>query len=88
MSGLSELIGLMDLVKEVEFPEGDWDQMVGDLLSEGVGEIVINGGGDPTLTGESPGAEDEGKSGRELLDWATRRVGDYYAHRIEHKPED
>ena len=75
----------MDLVKEVELPEGDRDEMVRDLLSEGVGEIVMDGSEDVALTRD---LQDEGKSGKQLLEWATRRAGDYYAHRIERKAED
>ena len=79
VDGLGELIGLMELVKDVEL-EGD----VGELLAEGVGEVVIDGS-ETTISPKptTPGSSE--KSGKELLDWATRRVGDFYAHRVERK---
>ena len=93
MSGLGELVGLMDLVKEVELPEGDRDEMVRELLSEGVGEVVIDGSedalpessGEGERKGEATLGDGDGKSGRQLLDHATRRIGDFYAHRLERK---
>jgi hypothetical protein len=89
MSGLGELVGLMDLVKEVQLPDGDRDEMFRELLSEGVGEVIIDGSDEPvpTKTEEEREKEVREKSGRELLGWATRRVGDYYAHRVEKKVE-
>ncbi|ORX37151.1 hypothetical protein BD324DRAFT_428879 [Kockovaella imperatae] len=84
LDGLGELIGLMELVKSVEL-EGD----VGELLAEGVGEVVIDGSEPPKPTDSSEVASQPApslskpKSGRELLGWATRKVGDFYAHRIE-----
>ncbi len=89
ISGLGELVGLMDLVKEVELPPGDRDDMVRELLSEGIGEVLIDGSDEAgTLALEGGGKEGERremKSGRELLEYSTRRVRDYYAHRVERK---
>lgn len=89
MSGLGELVGLMDLVKEVELPSGDRNEMVRELLSEGVGEVVIDeSDGEVSLADEcTTAAVGEAKKGRELLEYATRRVGDYYAHRVERKKD-
>jgi hypothetical protein len=59
----------MEVVKDVELPSGDGT--IGELLTQGVGEVII---------GESSGEErDPGqRSGRDLLEWATSRKGDYY----------
>jgi hypothetical protein len=76
LAELGELIGLMDLVSSVEL-EGD----VGDLLSAGVGEYVI---GEPREREPVPEGQEEG---RRLLQYATRRVGDYYGVRVEDKKE-
>jgi len=76
LADLGELVGLMDLVGSVEL-EGD----VGTLLSAGIGEFVI---------GESREREPvpEGQEqGRQLLEYATRRVGDYYGFRVEEKEQ-
>lgn len=69
LKGLNELVGLMEVVKAVELPEGK--QAIGELLTQGVGEVMI---------GENTGKDrDEGQiKGRELLEWATSRKGDYY----------
>lgn len=82
----------MDLVKEVELPEGDRDEMIRDLLSEGVGEIIIDGSDDFPETSSSSEQTgivegDERKHGRELLEYGTRRIGDYYGHGVEKKTE-
>ncbi|ORY22029.1 hypothetical protein BCR39DRAFT_562455 [Naematelia encephala] len=84
VSELSELVGLMELVKAVPLPEGD----LSSLLSEGLGEVVVDGSHEdaPGLEVEE-GAEEEVRS-RELLGYATRRVGDYYASRLETKREN
>lgn len=83
---LNNLVSLMEGVKDVQLPLDK--EEIASLLSEGVGEVHI---GDETEdkdedTGMGDRVRDDGKSGRELLDWATRRTGDYYAKRIE-KPK-
>lgn len=69
LRGLNELVGLMEVVKEVQLPVGK--DTIGELLTQGVGEVVI---------GEHTGGERETEAvnGRELLQWATRKKGDYY----------
>lgn len=69
LEGLNELVGLMEAVKAVELPERK--EAIGQLLNQGVGEVVI--GQD---TGSERGSEEV--NGRDLLGWATRRKGDYY----------
>lgn len=89
---LAVLMGLMDIVQKVKLPPGDLRDITAELLGEGVGEIVF----DEHVAEARPGAVDsikasevgdavsqDGISGRELLDWATRRVGDYYAARVK-----
>ena len=90
---LSGLIGLMDLVKEVEIPA---DLKIEDLLGRG-GEVVIkldpsenvekldHLDGKQQATEEGKGKVDGGKKDRDLLGWATRRIGDYYASKVEKK---
>ena len=86
---LGELVGLMELVKDVRL-DGD----VGELLAEGVGEVFIGEvdnsdhsnkprRGDSAVQETSLGKDPDEKSGRELLDWASRRIGDFYAHKAE-----
>lgn len=83
---LGELLGLMDIVKDVEMPQGEVD--LRQLLTEGVGEVVIDekvaeaGAGVQKARMEEK-LEHREKHGKELLDWATRRVGDYYASRVK-----
>lgn len=72
LEGLNELVGLMEAVKAVQLPEGK--DAVQHLLNRGVGEVVIG-----EETGEK--GEKERVEGRELLNWATRRKGDYYHSR-------
>jgi len=83
---LGELLGLMDIVKNVEMPHGEVN--LAQLLTEGVGEVVI----DEKVAEASKGVqkvrieeklEHREKHGKELLEWATRRVGDYYASRVK-----
>lgn len=62
----------MEAVKAVQLPEGK--DAVQNLLNRGVGEVVIG-----EETGEK--GEKEEVEGRELLEWATRRKGDYYHSR-------
>ena len=90
----------MDLVKEVQLPEGDREEMVRELLSGGMEEIVIDGGieegledrgveeGKVEMTGRGEVMGSGRKQGRDLLGYATRRVGDYYGSRVERKGED
>jgi hypothetical protein len=85
MDELGTLFGLMEMVKEVEMPFED----VGQLLGEGVREVVIDGshldiggrtgGVERSVDAAGPGRVE--KRGRELLEHATRRVGDFYASR-------
>ena len=79
LKGLNELVGLMEAVKEVELPQGK--EAVGELLNQGVGEVVI---GEETGTDRVTGEV----GGRELLGWATRRKGDYYHSRAGRKIEE
>jgi hypothetical protein len=74
LADLGELVGLMDLVGEAVTLDAD----VGELLTAGVGEIVID-------AGKQRGNEDKDgeERGRELLQYATRRVGDYYGFKSE-----
>jgi hypothetical protein len=78
---LNELVSLMDGVKDVVLPLNK-DEL-GSLLSEGVGEVHI--GHDDLQLGKKADREMEKEDGRKLLSWATRRVGDYYATRLEKK---
>jgi len=79
LEGVNELVGLMEAVKAVQLPEGK--EAVGDLLNQGVGEVVI---GEETGTDRGTGEVE----GRELLGWATRRKGDYYLSRAGRKIEE
>lgn len=76
LQGLNDLVGLMEVVKSVQLPEGK--EAIGELLTQGVGEVVI---------GENIAEErDEGKvGGRDLLGWATSRKGDYYHSKASKK---
>ncbi|KAL7419721.1 hypothetical protein Q5752_005637 [Cryptotrichosporon argae] len=87
---LGELIGLMDMVHAVELPEAEGEGEGGragvmrDLLGQGVGEFVLGpreGGGNAMAKAIDDVAATQG-GGRELLEYATRRVGDYYASKI------
>ena len=77
---LNDLVGLMDLVKSVTLPDD-----LSELLSEGVGEVVI--GPDTSSASPSSSSRLKEKNGRELLDYATRRIGDAYAHRSSRKTD-
>lgn len=88
IEGLRGLVGLMDAVKAVQLPEGKGGY--GALLGRGVGELEL----DFTETEKTsdPGQavrvdREGGKRDRELLQYATRRVGDYYASRLPQKPQ-
>ncbi|EKD02752.1 hypothetical protein A1Q2_02982 [Trichosporon asahii var. asahii CBS 8904] len=72
---LNELVGLMDLVHEVEVNEDH-----GELLTHGVPEMVFD-----VDTKHTPQSPPEGKRDRELLEYATRRIGDYYGFKTEAK---
>lgn len=78
MRDLGELVGLMDLVGEVEV--GD----VGDLLHQGVGEVVFDERAVQSR-GEAKLAPEEGRA---LLGYATRRVGDFYGFKTTPKTEN
>lgn len=72
LSELGELVGLMDLVGTVEL-ESD----VSSLLSQGVGEYVLG------QERDRESIPDGKENGRQLLEYATRRVGDYYGFRAD-----
>lgn len=76
LAELGELVGLMDLVGEVQLEQGE--DAVGALLTEGVGELVIDGSEDAKLQGTQ---QENNDRGRELLQYATNRVGDFYGFR-------
>lgn len=78
MADLGELVGLMDLVGEVEV--GD----IGDLLHQGVGEVMF----DADAVKARPEAGLREGEGRELLKFATRRVGDFYGFKSTPKEEN
>lgn len=75
LEDLNELVGLMDLVHEVEVNEDH-----GELLTHGVPEMVLD-----VDTKHTPQSPPEGKRDRELLEYATRRIGDYYGFKTEAK---
>lgn len=90
MHELNGLVGLMDLVKAVELPK---DLDMADLLSEGRGEITVDGrhldeegafgeGGRKT---KLDAAAKEAEKGRELLGYATKTTGEYYSSRSNRK---
>jgi hypothetical protein len=82
LKGLNELVGLMEVVKAVELPEGK--DAIGELLTQGVSEVVIG-----EHTGEDIGSAGEDTArGRELLQWATRRKGDYYHSKAAKRSSD
>lgn len=90
---LNGLVGLMDLVKDVQLPEGL--DMAG-LLSEGRGEILLDGShldaSDMDLqTGAvnrevklAKGAA-EAEKGRDLFKYATKTTGEYYSSKSNRK---
>lgn len=75
LEDLNELVGLMDLVHEVEVDEDH-----GELLTHGVPEMVFD-----VDTQHKPQSPPEGKRNKELLEYATRRIGDYYGFKTEAK---
>ncbi|WVR06596.1 hypothetical protein IAU60_003628 [Kwoniella sp. DSM 27419] len=96
LSELSELVSLMDQVKTVELPSSRTERA--ELLAEGVGQVVISQETmedvdlrrDTTISSAGSGAERVEstlgeKRGKELLGWATNRVGDYYASKNKAK---
>lgn len=86
LEGLKGLVGLMDAVKAVELPEGG--EGYGSLLGRGVGELVLDFEKTEDMQGDKKSSDQgEKKRGRELLQYATRRVGDYYASRLPPKTE-
>ncbi|GMK58214.1 hypothetical protein CspeluHIS016_0502460 [Cutaneotrichosporon spelunceum] len=74
---LGDLVGLMDLVREVEVHD------VGELLSN-TGEIAFNAN---SVKGRGEARLCDGE-GRLLLEYATRRVGDFYGFKSTVKGED
>jgi hypothetical protein len=74
---LGELVGLMDLVHEVEVHD------VGALLSS-TGEVVFD---KDSVAARGEARLEEGE-GRGLLEHATRRVGDFYGFKTTRKGED
>lgn len=76
LEDLGGLVGLMDLVSAVQV-EGE----VRDLLTEGTAEVVFTAEG--SSVGET-GETGEDKHPR-LLEYATRRVGEFYGFKGESK---
>ncbi|KAK6907743.1 hypothetical protein L486_05664 [Kwoniella mangroviensis CBS 10435] len=81
---LSELISLMDEVKQMELPHSLEERA--DLLNQGVfGEVTISQESldrlDKIRQLGNGQVEDKARerSGKQLLDWSTNRLGDYYA---------
>jgi hypothetical protein len=81
----------MEQVQEVELPEDK--ESLGRLLSQGVGEVVVNAESinqrdkDPenlTASVTAQGGQETARN-RELLDWSTNRHGDFYASRLSGK---
>ncbi|OCF44309.1 hypothetical protein I317_01754 [Kwoniella heveanensis CBS 569] len=101
MEGLSDLIHLMDRVKSVELPESVNERAGLLVEGIGIGEVLISdrdqdqdqaiisgssSGGVHGLAGKDKNSiESTEKRGKELLGWATNRVGDFYASRIQTK---
>jgi hypothetical protein len=78
----------MEAVKAVELPKGEGGY--GALLGKGVGELVLDfdeSAEAPEKRGCKPIEETEETGGRKLLEYATRRKGDYYASRLPQKTE-
>ena len=81
---LGDLIGLMEIVKNVELPSGkDLNSVTSDLLGQGVGQVVFDH--HVAKVGDSPSSREESveRDGRELLKLSTRRLGDYYASKVK-----
>lgn len=81
-------MGLMEAVKAVELPKGEGGY--GALLGRGVGELVLDfdeSEDAPEKRGSEPMEKMEVPGGRKLLEYATRRKGDYYASRLPQKIE-
>lgn len=115
LEDLGALVGLMDMVKDVELPKMT-DEEVGRLLAGGVGSVEFDGldGEDWDDVGHGVGSaaeprtgeQEEGrdgivekgkaaskgkdttKRGRELLEYATNRRGDYYMSRKASPPAE
>lgn len=88
---LSQLIALMEQVQEVELPQDK--ESLGRLLSQGVGEVVVNAESinqrdkepvKPTASVIGQGGQETARN-RELLEWSTNRHGDFYASRVSGK---
>ncbi|WWD18739.1 hypothetical protein CI109_103193 [Kwoniella shandongensis] len=94
LSELDELISLMDRVKVVDLPTSKEDR--GKLLGQGVGEVRIDesvfeqpkmgmGKEKEKELDDGSGSGSGEKTGKELLDWATTRVGDFYSSKLKQK---
>lgn len=87
---LNGLVGLMDLVKAVELPK---DLDMADLLSEGRGEILVDGShldeagslGEEGRKAKLAAEAKEAEKGRELLAYATKTTGEYHSSRSNRK---
>lgn len=78
LAELNELVGLMDLVHEVEVDEDH-----AELLTHGVPEMVFDVGTKHATQPPPPGKRD-----KELLEYAARRIGDFYGFKTEAKAEE
>ncbi|WVQ73470.1 hypothetical protein IAR50_003042 [Cryptococcus sp. DSM 104548] len=78
MDELGELVGLMDLVKQVELPQEE----IEGLLGEGIGAIRV---GESDVGKEDVAGPIEGKqeSGKKLLEWSPTRVGDFFSSALK-----
>ncbi|WVQ65371.1 uncharacterized protein L199_003547 [Kwoniella botswanensis] len=89
---LSELISLMDEVKQVELPHSVEERA--ELLNQGVfGEVTITQDSldqlDNTRQRGNGQVEEKAieRTGKQLLDWSTNRLGDYYASKNKRKDQ-
>ncbi|TYJ58377.1 hypothetical protein B9479_000923 [Cryptococcus floricola] len=76
MEELGELVGLMDLVKQVELPQEE----IEGLLGEGIGAIKI---GQSDASGKEEETSEKEESGKKLLAWSPTRVGDFYSSALK-----
>ncbi|WWD05278.1 hypothetical protein V865_003351 [Kwoniella europaea PYCC6329] len=89
---LSELISLMDEVKQVELPQSVAERA--ELLNQGVfGEVTISQESlDQSDKIRQPGdgtVEEKARerTGKDLLDWSTNRLGDFYTSKNKRKDQ-
>ncbi|WWC71045.1 uncharacterized protein I206_104998 [Kwoniella pini CBS 10737] len=89
MDELSDLINFMNQLKDVKLPSS-FDER-SELLTYGMSEVIISKESLNQLDQLKSNStsqdviKEEGKekSGKELLNWSTNRLGDYYASRIK-----